>query len=100
MFRSVNSSAVAVSKTNKSISTTPIMKSVTVADMLKLKPAAPSTTPRYFTVTVHKKPSDAKYYLNDTEEVSDLLESLSKASMKHRCSVIEKNNRIVPIINI
>ena len=38
--------------------------------------------PPVFTCTVGKKPSKAKYYLNDVDEVSDLLQRITSASLK------------------
>ncbi|CEL98035.1 unnamed protein product [Vitrella brassicaformis CCMP3155] len=43
--------------------------------------AAAQTT--YFTCTVGKKPSHARCYLNDTDEVSELLEALQLFTTKH-----------------
>ncbi|KFG61324.1 trehalose-phosphatase [Toxoplasma gondii RUB] len=40
------------------------------------------TSPHFFTCTVGKKPSNARYYLNDTEDVSDLLDSLQQCTEK------------------
>lgn len=49
------------------------------------RPGLPKTAlPVSFSVTVGKKPSNAKYYLNDIEEVSDLLQALSQHADKRR----------------
>lgn len=51
-------------------------------------PPTDSTKGAVFTVTVGKKPSKAQYYLNDTEEVSELLAALKQCAdfSKHSVS--------------
>ncbi|CBZ50187.1 trehalose-6-phosphate synthase of likely plant origin, related [Neospora caninum Liverpool] len=44
--------------------------------------AAKKTGPHFFTCTVGKKPSNARYYLNDTDDVSDLLDALQQCTEK------------------